>query len=423
MPDSESHVPESLWIPHGSKQSVGGYTSSGVLGTKGWDVCKTGASSARLSLGVLSSGQLSSGVLTERTSCEPSRRKRPLSVVHVGPCLFRGGAEQHLIDLARFLDPERARLTECLVIDGNAIDLAVARDLPCPARAATGEDITRALQTADIVLHWGLELDQYVCHDHQRKAISLYIAHGDSPWTQELLRRSAKSTDLAVAVSQRVYDTCCQEFPGTVILNGVDTSRLATTRSRRAVREALGFSTDDFVVGYVGRFSPEKRPELIIDALAQLPRRFKALFLGWGPMQAELLQNCNSRIPNRYAFRFADRNLGDYYQAFDAFALMSTMEGFALVFLEAMFSSLPVVATPVGAVPEVITSMVNGIIADRSGSDLAKHLTRLESNPEWAHGMGASARQYAMEHGHALRMAEEYMNLFEQLRCPSEEQA
>lgn len=74
----------------------------------------------------------------------------PLSVVHVGPCLLRGGAEQHLIDLARFPDPERARLTECLVIDGNAIDLAVARDLPCPARAATGEDITRALQTADI---------------------------------------------------------------------------------------------------------------------------------------------------------------------------------------------------------------------------------------------------------------------------------
>lgn len=327
--------------------------------------------------------------------------------------MFRGGAEQQLIDLARFLDPKRAQITECLVTEGNAIDLEVAKDLPCPVKAANCEGITRAMQTADVVLHWGLEMDHFVDLKEPRRATSYYIAHGDSPWTAELLRRSAQTTDIAVAVSQRVYDRCCQGFPATVILNGVDTCRLATTRHREAVRSELGFTPDDFIVGYVGRFSPEKRPDMMIEALSRLPRRFKALFVGWGPMQAELLEKCNRHIPNRYAIRFADRYLGDYYQSFDAFALMSTMEGFALVFLEAMFNGVPVVATPVGAVPEVITSLVNGIIADPSGCDLADHLLRLATNPEWARGIAANGRRYALEHGHALRMAQEYMDLFE----------
>jgi glycosyltransferase involved in cell wall biosynthesis len=341
--------------------------------------------------------------------------QQPLSIVHVGPCLFRGGAEQHLIDLARFLDPKRAVLKECLITDPNAIDVSVVRDLPCPARAATSPDIKHALQTADIVLHWGTALDKIIEPDFPRRAISIYIAHGDSPWTLELLKRSTHSTDHAIAVSQRVKQSSCGDFPTTVIHNGVDTARLAMTRSRDAVREELGFVPDDFVVGYVGRYSPEKRPELLIDALAQLPRTYKALFVGWGPMQADLMSQANARIPNRYAFRFSDRYLGDYYQAFDAFALMSTMEGFALVFLEAMFSGLPVIATPVGAVPEVINSMINGIIADRSGSDLAHHLTQLQANRSWARAMGEAGRQYAMAHGHALRMANEYQDLFNKL--------
>jgi glycosyltransferase involved in cell wall biosynthesis len=339
----------------------------------------------------------------------------PLTVAHVGPCLFRGGAEQQLIDLARFLDPRRAVLTKCLVTEQAGIDPAVARDLSCPVVAGGVHEITQAFQDHDIVLCWGLALDQWVDHSAPRRAAGIHIAHGDSPWTRELLTGSRQAVDHAVAVSRRVRDTTCADVPTTVILNGVDTARLATTRSRADIRAELGFGADDFVVGFVGRFSPEKRPELLLRGLHRLPPRFKGLFVGWGPLQSGLLEEANRLVPGRCAFRFADRYLGDFYQAFDAFTLLSVQEGFALVFLEAMFCGLPVVATPVGAVPEVIEHRVNGVIVDGTPEAVASELRLLEGNGPWARGLGESARNYARQHGHARRMADEYAALFERL--------
>ncbi len=357
----------------------------------------------------------SSGVLVGDAADAGLDAAAPLSVAHVGPCLFRGGAEQQLIDLARFLNPRRAVLKKCLVTDPDGIDAAVARDLPCPVAAAGVREITEAYQEHDVVLSWGLALDEWIDRGQSRRAVGIHIAHGDSPWTRELLTGSLQAVDHAVAVSQRVRDTTCVGVPTTVVLNGIDTARLATTRSREAVRTELGFGGDDFVVGFVGRFSPEKRPELLLRALPLLPPRFKALFIGWGPLLPGLLEQANDLAPGRCAFRFADRYLGDYYQSFDAFTLLSVQEGFALVFLEAMFCGLPVVATAVGAVPEVIKHRVNGVIVDGSPDAVAAELRLLEAHRPWARGLGETARQYARQHGHARRMAEEYEALFELL--------
>lgn len=387
-------------------------------------------SSGTLAMGFSSGSLLSSGGLRGQSSgcLQPmssgllrpdqvpgEQSPSPLTVAHVGPCLVRGGAEQQLIDLARFLDPRQAVLRECLVTPGAARDPVVANEVGCRVTTADAAAIARVYEQYDVVLSWGLPLDECAPVPARRRAVGIHIAHGDSSWTRSLLQRSRGWVDHAVAVSQRVKTTTCDGVPTTVILNGVDTSRLATTRSRDDVRAEFGYRPDDFVVGFVGRFSPEKRPELLLRAVEQLPPRFKALIVGWGPMFPALLAEANARIPNRCVFRYADRNLGDYYQAFDAFALLSVQEGFALVFLEAMFLGLPVVATPVGAVPEVIRHRVNGIIVDGTVEAVVAELRELEAHRQWGQGVGQSARQYAMQHGHARRMAREYEALFSRL--------
>lgn len=395
--------------------------SSGLLGGISAAVCGGPHSSGLLSSGILSSGVLcgeglSSGLLGGIVHAPQSRvTHRPLSVCHLGPCLYRGGSEQHLIDLARFLDPKRAVMRECLVTDPQKIDPCVVRSLPCPVRAVNANEIDAALQQHDIVLHWGLELDQFASVGSQRKSVNIYLAHGDSQWTQELLVRSAKHTDHVIAVSHKVVDGWKPKTPTTVIPNGIDTARLATSRSRKDIRRELGFGCHDFVVGFVGRLSAEKRPELLIKAIAQLPPQFKALIVGWGDMQGSLMKLANDLIPNRYAFRFADSYLGDYYQAFDAFLLPSVFEGFGLVILEAMFMGLPVLATPVGVVPEAIESMISGIVIKPCPDDIAQKLSLLRANPDWSRGMGTAAQKWAHEFGYARRMADEYANLFEQL--------
>lgn len=414
-----------------SAPAARGHVSSGVLdGPQPASPTSSGLLTpvASLSSGVLNSpdavGRTSSGLLTRTssglltasaTTGTTTVGPPPLAITHVGPCMFRGGAEQQLIDLVRFLNPDRAVLRECLVTMPDGIDPQVARDLPCPVRLAGRAEIAQALADSDVVLCWGLQFDQCVDPGIPRRAVTIHIAHGDSSWTRELLLAGRRTVDHAVAVSRRVLESTCAGFPATLILNGIDTARLATTRSRDRVRAEFGYRPEDFVVGFVGRFSPEKQPDLLIRVLAQLPPRFKGLFIGWGAMQPQLLELANELIPNRFAFRFADHHLGDYYQSFDALTLLSLHEGFALVFLEAMFAGLPVVATPVGAVPEVIQSQVNGIIVDGAVESVGGALTQLADHPGWARGLGETAREFAMQHGHARRMAEEYEALFARL--------
>src|SRR5205823_1311200 len=105
--------------------------------------------------------------------------------------------------------------------------------------------------------------------------------HGEGYWTRYILDGCRPIIDHVVAVSGRVRERTCDGLPTTVIPNGVDAAQLAPTRPRAAVRAALGFQPDDFVLGYVGRFSAEKRPQVLIEAVARLPPSFKALLVGW----------------------------------------------------------------------------------------------------------------------------------------------
>jgi len=75
-----------------------------------------------------------------------------------------------------------------------------------------------------------------------------------------------------------------------------------------------------------GRFSPEKRPAALIEALAGLPERFKGLFVGWGPLREQLMELANRHIPGRYAFAEAEGHLGDYYHAMECFCLPSASQ-------------------------------------------------------------------------------------------------
>ncbi len=340
---------------------------------------------------------------------------QPLSIAHIGPCLCRGGAEQQVIDLSRFLNPRRSQLVKCLVLPEGRVDPNVARDFPCPIEVGTRDAIHRAVQEHDICLFWGFALDQHLAGLKKRHAVNVFLAHGDSWWTRDLLRDGRRSIDHVIAVSEGVRKANCGGFPTTVIHNGVDTARLATTRSRDEVRSQLGFGHHDFVTGFVGRFAPEKRPDRLIRAVATLPPQHKALIVGWGPDKPRLLELAAELLPNRHAFVTASEYLGDYYQAMDAFSLVSDNEGFALVLLEAMFCGLPIVATPVGAVPEVTINGINGVSVQGNVSEIAMALERMRQHPHWARGMGREGREYAVQFGHARRMACLYETVFEKL--------
>lgn len=343
----------------------------------------------------------------------PSKLDKPLRAISVGPSMLRGGAEQWLAYLTRFLDPRRLQVVRAVVTVPEYVDPALVAELPIPIEIGQAEAIRRAAQECDVLLCWGLAVDELL--GDCRAKLCVYVAHGDGDWTRDLLARSSRSIDHVVAVSKRVQQRVCNGYPTSVIHNGVDSSRLGRTSPRKVIREAHGFRDDDFVLGYLGRFSGEKQVDLIIRAVAQLPPNFKAMFVGWGFDREMLVNLAEKLIPGRYAFTAADSYLGDYYSAMDAFCLVSNQEGFALALLEAMMCGRPVVATAVGAVPEIIEDRVNGVVVAQDPRSIADAAQLLQRHPAWARGLAAEAKSFAEEHGHAVQMARQYEDLLESL--------
>jgi glycosyltransferase involved in cell wall biosynthesis len=338
---------------------------------------------------------------------------QPLRVIHVGPCLVRGGAERHLLDLLRFLDPQRVRVLRIIVTKAKMVDPSFQAEINIPVEVGQGERVRQAVHECDVLLCWGLELNAWL--EDCRPKLCVYLGHGVGDWTMKLLRGSNRVVDHVIAVSEAVRRSVGSDFPCTVIRNGIDSARLACTRSRQEVRTSLGFAPTDFVLGYVGRFSMEKRVRVVIETVSRLPPFFKALLVGWGAQRQELLEAANSLIPGRYVFTAGLNYLGDFYQAMDAVCLVSDQEGLPLVMLEAMMCGRPFIATRVGGVPEVIQDRINGLLVSGDHPSLAAAVQLLHNHPAWARGIAAEGRAFAEEHGHARRMAREYENLLHKL--------
>lgn len=333
----------------------------------------------------------------------------PLRVIHVTTCAAQGGIEQWLQSLMKFADPSRLKFVRCLVT-GDCIDPQVTKGYRVPLEFGGKESVLRACRDCDVLLvsdpagiaEFADEIDAPVC---------VMVAHGDGHWTRSRLKWMHPAIDHVVAVSELVKQIVCDGFPTTVIHNGVDASRLSASMGRDAARAKFGFQPDDFVLGWCGRFSEEKNPFAIVEAIARLPANFKALLVGFGYLRPELMDLANERIPGRFAVVRRDDYLGDVYQAMDAFSLTSFSEGFGLVLLEAMMCRLPIVSTPVGLVHDVVVDRVNGLVVDAEPDSIRDAALQLQRHPGWREAISHEGFRWADQNGHASKMAQAYADL------------
>ena len=335
--------------------------------------------------------------------------ERPLRVIHVGQCLVRAGIERWLYGLLRFASPQHLKFLRC-VVTSPLYDPQVLRELPVPVELGGRESVRRAAQDCDILLVSGpAEVGDWLANC--RPPLCVGVAHGTAIWSRRVLEGCRPVLDHVVAVSQAVQDSVCEGFPSSVIYNGIDTTHLAPSVSRDELRARFGFTQEDFVLGSVMRLSVEKHPEVLVEAIARLPRRFKLLLVGWGTLRAKLLNLANDLAPLRCVITPADQHVGDYYRAFDAFCLPSLSEGFGLATLEAMFCGLPVVTTPTGFAPELLVEGVQYLACQSEATSIARVIKRLATYPEWAANLGREAQRRAERFGFATRMCREYESL------------
>ena len=176
-----------------------------------------------------------------------------------------------------------------------------------------------------------------------------------------------------------------------------DAFEAAQTSAVAAQRRAWGLPDGAFTVGIVARLSPVKNHVQLLDAIARLDARAHLVVIGDGPLRAELQAHARrSGIESRVHFAgevVSPRNL---HQFFDVSVLCSHSEGFPNSVIEAMAAGRPVVATPVGGVPDAVTHDISGfLIPVDDPAPLADALRRLEADPLLRARLGDAGRQAA----------------------------
>lgn len=165
-----------------------------------------------------------------------------------------------------------------------------------------------------------------------------------------------------------------------LVPNGLTATNVTLTRS--AARQRLGIGPDDLVVGWVGRVSREKGADVMLDALAACDPQWRLSVIGEGPELDRLQkQAVMLGIAERVVWHGAVADAGSLLAAFDAFVLSSRTEGTPITLLEAMSAGVPIVATRVGGVPDVISSAHAILVAPEAPAEIARALEEVRREP------------------------------------------
>lgn len=189
------------------------------------------------------------------------------------------------------------------------------------------------------------------------------------------------------------------------------------TGCREALRKELGLSDSDRLVVAIGNLYPIKGHRYLIEALARLRQRHPELHVaiaGRGDEEGPLREQAEALgMHDRVHLLGLRPDVPDLLAAADVFAMPSLSEGLPMALLEAVFAQTPVVASAVGAIPDVLEHGVGGMLVPPGESQrLAAAIDELLASPVAAAGMAAHARKNAIAIYSLDAMVERYLEVY-----------
>jgi glycosyltransferase involved in cell wall biosynthesis len=239
--------------------------------------------------------------------------------------------------------------------------------------------------------------------DYDRTSRAYRLSGLTARWTRKVIA-------ISEALARKVAEV--ERIPTgklTTIHYGIDCVVPGPEPLREAVRRSLGLPPDAFAVLSTGRLVPVKGYQYLVEAIGKLRAGGSSAILliaGDGPERA-VLQSQAERLGVGDGVRFLGwrADVPTLLTAVDAFALATLGEGFGLAILEAMAQRLPVVATRVIAVPEIVQDGETGLLVPpRDPAALADALLSLERDPELRRRFGAAGHRRVLDHFSVARM-------------------
>lgn len=365
---------------------------------------------------------------------------RPMPVCHLIHDLGPGGAEHVLVDLAR-------------VAVGAGIDLRVVSMMPLAGRRYPPllQEAGVPVGSLDLASRWDprgpgrlvrlLEADPpAILHSHLKHADLLagYAAgrlgiphvstlhlvesevRGINRFKRGLAaRRRIRTATLTIAVSEAVRRWYLATYPAdpsrlVVVPNGIPDPGLAPAAIRSRMRAALGAGEGTVVAATVAVMRPGKGHDDLLRAAVGLDGGVLFVLAGSGPDEPRLRREAaRLGIGDRVVFAGFREDVAAFLAAADLVVHPSIADALPTALIHALAAGLPVIASDVGGIPEIVTPDVGVLVPPSDPAALREAIAALAGDPGRRAGMGSAARERFLSRFEATEWAARLRSLYE----------
>ena len=340
-------------------------------------------------------------------------------VVYLAHTLAVGGAEEMVLNLVRYLPQEFERAVVCIDTPGPIGDEVRKTGVPFHSLGLQPGlrrpiDLLRLQQfiheCAPTIVHtFLLTASLYGRFAAMLARVPIVIGTEVNIYERkQSLHRIAESwlmrqTDAVIASAGSVRDFYVDQIGAdpdkvVVIYNAVDWSQLQTTMPRDTFRAELGVPAGAPAAGIIARLTEQKAHRVLFEAMASRAElsALHLLVIGDGELRDELRARVDRLdLSGRVHFAGARRDLGNVLNAIDMFVMPSLWEGLPLSLVLAMGAGLPVIASKVAGIPEVVQDNVSGLLVDPGDANgLAAAMVRVLEERELGGRLGEQARAF-----------------------------
>ncbi len=349
-------------------------------------------------------------------------------VVHIIDHLGLGGAQRLLADLAVRQVQQGLRVTLINLRSESDLSRRIAalgipvhslsRSKWSPRQLSALIALLHTLQPALVHLHLMTAhvlgrlaavvtgVPAVVVHDHEASA-EIYTHPGPLLALRRLIEPMAppaRTAYITLSADAVEYSVSIRHWPRTAVYcvpNGVDPAYFADMAlSQTEARTLLGVPQDRVIIGCAGRLSAVKGIDCLIDALAFLPANVNLALAGTGP-QRQQLESRVAVLGLRQRVHWLGQlpDLRPFLRACNVYAQPSRREAFGLAVAEAAVMGLPIVATKVGGLRDLIHHEQTGLLVQPDQPrELADAVQQFLEDPDHARALGLAARTYVAEH-------------------------
>ncbi len=353
---------------------------------------------------------------------------KKIKLIHIIPTLSMGGAERLLVDISKNLSKDIFDIEVICIVSSGIWKMEL--ETAGIKVSVMGKKKGFSLKVFFTLLKMLKEKKPDIVHTHLFGAdfygrIVAYLAkvktivstehnlNFSEGFVRRILKRITNNlADVIIAVSEAVKDYAIKKEGADprkvqVILNGVKINKFLNTKR--------DYNKNELIIGSVGRLEKQKGYDLLLEAIFKAKdQAIKCEIVGEGKERDYLEKRIHElRLFDQVKFIGQREDTPDFLNNIDIFVLPSRWEGLGIVILEAGLSGLPVIASNIDGIKEIIDDNQNGLLFEKANTDdLSDKLKTLLTDGEKRKELGESLQDKIKNNFDIKKIAEKYQKLY-----------